>query len=1043
MPGLDSEGLAKPPPLPHLKRTAFHELADSVGVGLIVADTGGGILHLNSTALGFLRYTQQEVAAGLVRWNEITPPEFAALDADAVRQCLETGKLAPYEKSFIAKGGKRVSVLVGSAQVEVVEGRTEVTAFLFDLTDRKQNERAAFLVRLDDATRPLGDVEDIMQIATRLLGQQLKVNRCVYGEVDKDNSGYTIVGGYYREAQSMVGSYRLDHLGKVCAQLMREALPFVVEDAENDPRVADVQDLFRRMEICSAIRLPVYKDARLVGFMGVHQKVPRKWCLEEIELVQAVANRCWESMERARVMHQLQMSERRLRLAQKAARIGTFEWSVPEDWIVWNPEQEDLFGLREGAFEGGLRDWSKRVVAEDAEQVLAGIRECFARQQAEYIYEFRAILPNGETRWLRGQAQISYNKAGEPLRMLGINMDIDAQKQAELQLRQQWHTFDTVLSNTPSFTYIFNLNGCFTYINRALLSLWQMRLEDAVGKNFHDLRYEPELATRLQQQIQQVITTTEPLTDRMEYTSALGESRFYEYTFVPVLATNGAVEAVAGSSFDITEHKREKDVIEVEAHRWRGLLLQSPSAVAVLRGAEHRFDGANAEYCRLVGLSSEALAGKTVLQASPEVEGQQYIKVLDQVYRTGEPFVGHEWPLQIAHAGGPRDYWIDFTYLATRDGAGEIDGILAHVTDITSKVLARKNIEESERQFRTLAETIPHLAWMADATGYIFWYNQRWYDYTGTTFAEMEGWDWQKVHDPTILPDVMEKWKAGIVSGKPVDLVFPLRGADGTFRTFLTRVEPVLDAEGRVSRWFGTNTDISEQQKSQEELRRVNRELEEFAYVASHDLQEPLRMVNIYTQLILRALPETVPLIQQHAAYVRQGVLRMETLIRDLLTFSRMVQTDETPGGKADLAASLRTAVDVLRLRLDESGAVLQVEALPTVFGDESQLALVFQNILANAMKYRKHDTRLAIRISAEKQGDDWIVSVEDNGIGFHPQYAERIFGLFKRLHKDEYPGTGLGLAITQRIVERYGGRIWAEGRLDHGATFRIALRPA
>ena len=233
-----------------------------------------------------------------------------------------------------------------------------------------------------------------------------------------------------------------------------------------------------------------------------------------------------------------------------------------------------------------------------------------------------------------------------------------------------------------------------------------------------------------------------------------------------------------------------------------------------------------------------------------------------------------------------------------------------------------------------------------------------------------------------------------------------------------------------------------ELRKSNEELKRVNRELEEFAFVASHDLQEPLRMVNIYTQLILKVLgPQGGPL-DQYAAFVQQGVTRMEALIRDLLSFSRTVQADELPVGSADLSVSLSQALSVLKTRIQENGAIIRIGFLPTVRGDEAQLVHVFQNLLSNALKYRKSDVAPDIQISAKMDGRHWIISVADNGIGFEPQYAERIFGLFKRLHKDDYPGTGLGLAICKRIVERYGGRIWADARPGDGATFHFSLLP-
>jgi light-regulated signal transduction histidine kinase (bacteriophytochrome) len=166
----------------------------------------------------------------------------------------------------------------------------------------------------------------------------------------------------------------------------------------------------------------------------------------------------------------------------------------------------------------------------------------------------------------------------------------------------------------------------------------------------------------------------------------------------------------------------------------------------------------------------------------------------------------------------------------------------------------------------------------------------------------------------------------------------------------------------------------------------------------------------------------------------------MERLIRDLLTYSRSVQKDELPVGKADLAAALTEAISVLKNRIEENAAVVTADSLPVLRGDTAQIAHVFQNLLSNSLKYRKTESVPKIHISATLNSEQCIVCIQDNGIGFEQQYAQRIFGLFKRLHKDEYPGTGLGLAICQRIVERYGGRMWAEGKPEQGAKFYFSL---
>ncbi len=166
----------------------------------------------------------------------------------------------------------------------------------------------------------------------------------------------------------------------------------------------------------------------------------------------------------------------------------------------------------------------------------------------------------------------------------------------------------------------------------------------------------------------------------------------------------------------------------------------------------------------------------------------------------------------------------------------------------------------------------------------------------------------------------------------------------------------------------------------------------------------------------------------------------MEELIRDLLSYSQAIHRDAPMNVTADLNESLAEALKLFHDQIEEAQATVIAEPLPVVRGDAVQLTHVFQNLLTNFLKYRRSGVAPEVRIAAVQTTDQCIVSFEDNGIGFQPQYAERIFGLFKRLHKDSYPGTGLGLAICQRIVERYGGRMWAEGRPGNGATFYFAL---
>jgi signal transduction histidine kinase len=226
-----------------------------------------------------------------------------------------------------------------------------------------------------------------------------------------------------------------------------------------------------------------------------------------------------------------------------------------------------------------------------------------------------------------------------------------------------------------------------------------------------------------------------------------------------------------------------------------------------------------------------------------------------------------------------------------------------------------------------------------------------------------------------------------------------------------------------------------------EELARSNKELEQFAYVASHDLQEPLRMVAAYTQLLAeRYHGKLDEQADKYINYAVDGAKRMQTLIQDLLAFSR-VGRQGCDLALTDTNTVVERALANLQAAIRESGALVKHDHLPVVMANASQMTQVFQNLIGNAIKFRRAET-LTVQISAEQQGEEWIFSVADNGIGIAPQYSQDIFVIFKRLHtRAEYPGNGIGLAICRKIIEQHGGRIWVTSQEGHGSTFCFSLR--
>jgi len=386
---------------------------------------------------------------------------------------------------------------------------------------------------------------------------------------------------------------------------------------------------------------------------------------------------------------------------------------------------------------------------------------------------------------------------------------------------------------------------------------------------------------------------------------------------------------------------------------------------------------------------------------------------------------------------------------------GAVEWVVGTNLDTTVRRRMEAIVLESEQQFRTMANSIPQLAWIAREDGHIFWYNRRWHEYTGTTPEQMEKSGWQAQHDPAVLPAVITRWQHCLATGTPLDMEFPLRGADGKYRVFLTRVEPVRDSDGQVVRWFGTNTDVQALKEAEENVRRLNaeleqrvqdrtrqleganRELEAFSYSVSHDLRAPLRAVDGFSQAVLEDFGPQLPAEgRRQLQVIRASAQRMGELIDDLLTFSRLGR-QELSRQQVPMAALVRAAW----VELGEPKVALQTEDLPPAQGDGKLLQQVWINLLSNAVKYTSKCAQPRVEVGSRAEGGQTVYFVRDNGAGFEMQYAHKLFGVFQRLHRQEdYEGTGVGLAVVQRIIHRHGGRIWAEAAENQGATFYFTL---
>ncbi|GAB3643493.1 PAS domain S-box protein [Spirosoma arcticum] len=696
---------------------------------------------------------------------------------------------------------------------------------------------------------------------------------------------------------------------------------------------------------------------------------------------------------------------------------------------------------------------------------------------------------------------------------------------------------------------------------------------------------------------------------------ALG-TYYFDYTFKPLRNANDEVYAIMEMAIDVTSEVMTRRELETSEARFRSIVEQAPMAIGLLKSRDMVIETGNAKLFDVWG-KDLSIIGRRLVDALPELQGQGFVELLEGVYDTGELFSGNGVPARLNRHGQLDDVYFDFVYTPSRDVKGAVTGVMVLATDVTEQVVARQKLQESETYFRQLTDTVPAMIWITEADGSCSYLNKQWYEYTGQTKEEAEGFGWlnathpddmeeagrlfleanerqtsfnalyrlrQKdgsyrwsidkasprfsangnyegmigtvidVHEQTVarqqLVDSEAKFRALIeeapvatclfvgrdlridianeamiavwgkgrsVIGQPLHQALPeLRGqhflstldtlftsgdtyeakadradliVDGVLDTYYFdyTFKPLRNVTGEVYAILETAVDVTEQvqsrqkleasearlrtlaaeleqqvqlrtrqlQASVQDLQRSNQNLQQFAYVASHDLQEPLRKIQSFGDLLKSQYGNQLAEGIDHLQRMQSAASRMSVLIKDLLLFSR-ISTQQDATSPVSLTTVVDGVLSDLDVGLTETGARVTVEPLPTVQGDDSQLGQLFQNLLSNALKFRRPNTTPTIQITAQTVAVAdlpptvrparmavayYRIEVSDDGIGFDDKYVDRIFQVFQRLHgRNQYAGTGIGLAICEKVAANHGGAITATSQPGQGATFSVYL---
>lgn len=686
--------------------------------------------------------------------------------------------------------------------------------------------------------------------------------------------------------------------------------------------------------------------------------------------------------------------------------------------------------------------------------------------------------------------------------------------------------------------------------NKKNLEIWQRTAEETLNKPLFDIF--PEVKSQSFKNIltsvyQQGITYNADDVPAQFIRNGTLDTGYFDIIYQPLKNEKGSVYAIVVISKEVTT--KHTDTFN------KHILESSPDCVKILdqegRIAFMNFNGR----CAMEIDDFEVVKNKYWW----ELWGNDYQKtILDAVMRAKQGEVVHFEAFCATFKGTPK--WWNIIVSPVTNNEASVESIIAVSRDITEKKIAEKKIADNELQFRTLANSIPQMAWMMQPDGFIYWYNERWYDYTGTTLQQMQGWGWQSVHHPEMVTGVTERFKEAIETGNDWEDTFLLRGKDGNYRWFLSRAFPLKNEKGEIIQWFGTNTDITERRSMEEALKEneqrfrllaesiteliwvtdnnhkltyINesaykyfglvpetlqnlngdyihpedlvknrhywkifqqeekewtvehrlknkyceyrwhitkatphknsdgklimwigtcidihdqkmkeQQKDEFMSIASHELKTPLTVAKGYIQILSNVLSDSgTKAVHTYTMKALDAIERMQQMIAELLDISKIQNGSLTYfQSRFNFNALLNETIYDFLQHTNSHDIVKEGNPVVMFYGDENRMKQVIVNLLSNAVKYSPSCNEVKVSLAVEEH---WLhLTVTDYGIGLNPEHLDKIFERYYRIKEQShvFDGLGIGLYISAQIVEKHGGRLYAESELGKGSTFHLLL---
>ncbi|MFN0082629.1 MAG: chemotaxis protein CheB [Ferruginibacter sp.] len=511
------------------------------------------------------------------------------------------------------------------------------------------------------------------------------------------------------------------------------------------------------------------------------------------------------------------------------------------------------------------------------------------------------------------------------------------------------------------------------------------------------------------------------------------DNTFLNFSYQATKDDQGVIDGILVFAYDVTELVNGRKLLESNAAMIHDLYMNAPAFLCTFRGPDHIYELVNPSYQKIFG--NRELVGKKVMEAIPELEGQVFNKILDNVYATGEIYVGIEVRGIFSRDVGlePEECWFNLSYQPIYDVDKKITGILVFGYEVTEEVKGKKLQEESAERFQMMADAMPQKMWIADGDGNINYFNTAWLSYTKKTFNELKNIGWETIIHPDDIEDYHTNWQHCLKTGEDFLIEQRFLQHDGSFRWQLSKALAQKDGNGNVIAWIGIHADIEYQKMKQQEK-------DEFISIASHEMKTPLTTAKGFLQLLESTIDKDNTVANLYAEKASNSIKRLSELVAELLDVSKIQY------GKLNYTIEefnfnglIEDTVESVQLSTPKH-TIVKTGSTGNFTGDKNRLQQVIINLLTNAVKYSLNAKEVFIDVK-EKDGEI-LVAVKDGGLGISKQNLDKIFDKYFRVeeHAIEFQGLGIGLYISHEIIVRHHGKLWVESVVGEGSTFYFTL---